>query len=116
MCRRDAQIVEGSFDIPPESVDGALDAARAFLTDLGYEDELRDLTTVFRLFNVIAAGRPDRSIAGLEFEGTILTELEELFERLAPHVRAGSWLEWKGDRGEQWRYDFDGTTLATSPE
>ncbi len=116
MCRRDTQITDGSFVIPPESVDEALRAAATFLADLGYEDELPDLTVLFRLFGVVASGRPDRSISGLEFEGTLLTELQDMFGCLAPHVRAGSWLQWQGDRGDRWRYGFDGTALVTSPE
>lgn len=71
---------------------------------------------LFRLFGVVAAGRPDRSIEGLAFEGILLTELEDMFGCLALHVRAGSWLEWRADRGDQWRYDFDGARLSTSPE
>ena len=45
MCRRDAQITDGSFVIPPESVDGALASATTFLAELGYEDELPALAT-----------------------------------------------------------------------
>ena len=116
MCRRDAQITDGSFVIPPESVDGALGAATEFLAELGYDEELTDLTVLFRLFGVVAAGRPDRSVEGLAFEGTLLTELEDMFGTLAPHVRAGSWLEWLSDRGDRWRYDFDGVALGTSPQ
>ena len=112
MCRRDARISDGSFTIPAASVDGALAAAAAFLEDLGWEGELPDLGVVFRLFNVVAAGAPDRSVSGIEFEGTLL---EELFAALAPHVQAGSFLVWDGDQGSRWRYDFDGRELLTTP-
>jgi hypothetical protein len=116
MCRRDARISAGAFTIPAASVDGALSAAATFLEDVGWEGGLPDLGVVFRLFNVVAAGAADRSISGLEFEGTLLEELEELFACLAPHVQAGSFLVWEGDRGNRWRYDFDGQQLVTTPE
>lgn len=114
MCRRDAQIIDGSFSIPPESVEGALAAATVFLADLGYEDELPDLTVLFRLFGVVAAGRPDRSVSGLQFRGDALDRTRRDVRRpRSPRARRVVVEVARRSRNE-WRYDFDGVTLTTS--
>lgn len=38
---------------------------------------------------------------------------DDFLEAVAPFVRPGSYLEWRGEEGEMWRQEFDGEKLVT---
>jgi hypothetical protein len=41
------------------------------------------------------------------------TGCQDVFlEALAPYVEAGSYIEWQGEEGEQYRFDFNGTSMT----
>lgn len=52
------------------------------------------------------------NIIGIEYDSKIGNE-DHFFEELAPFVEAGSFIEWRGEDGAEWRWFFDGKTAIT---
>jgi len=50
------------------------------------------------------------NIVAIYFEGNKSGNELELFNALAPYVKAGSFIEMGGEDGAIWRFQFDGTT------
>ena len=48
----------------------------------------------------------------IEFGGEKLSDDHVVFSNIiAPHVEPGSWVEWQGEDGERWRWEFNGKTV-----
>lgn len=52
----------------------------------------------------------DGNIEALYFEGNKSGDELELFQAIAPFVKAGSFIEMAGEEGAIWRFQFDGKT------
>jgi len=50
------------------------------------------------------------NIVAISFEGNKSGSELELFQAIAPFVKAGSFIEMGGEDGAIWRFQFDGTT------
>lgn len=111
----EATITGAAFVVAPEDETAALAALADWLADeFGYDQPIPDLDAGLRLFG-FGPRRDDRGVlATLEFEDQrLVAETEDFFITLAPHVRAGSFIEWRGGRGNRWRYRFDGARLRS---
>jgi len=52
------------------------------------------------------------NINAIYFEGEKLGDDNVLFDAIAPFVKAGSFIEMRGEDGERWRWCFDGKTMV----
>ena len=52
----------------------------------------------------------DGNIEAIDFEGNKSGDELELFNAIAPFVKAGSFIEMSGEEGCIWRFQFDGKT------
>ena len=53
----------------------------------------------------------DRNVVGIRFDGEKEGDEEELFRTLAPYVDDGSYLQFRGEDAEIWRYVFEGDSV-----
>lgn len=108
----EASIVQAAFRIPFERQESALESVLRWLRDdLGYELPVTDLGAAFRLFGIAPVHDESGDVVDLEFDGVLLVETDDLFERVARHVEPGSHVDWRGGRGNTWRYVFTGEEL-----
>jgi hypothetical protein len=54
----------------------------------------------------------DGSIVVTHFSGEKLGDDDHLWKALAPFVKAGGLIEWRGEDGDRWRYTFDGQKMV----
>lgn len=111
----EATITASSFVVPPDAEGGALRTLRGWLaTEFSYDLPLSDLDTGLGLFGFEACRDEQGMLTALGFEDQrLIAETEDFFIVLAPHVRTGSFIDWRSGRGRRWRYRFDGENLRT---
>lgn len=73
----------------------------------------RSLTEALEEFGWVADLDVQENICHIEFGRENSGEEDELFDRLAPYVQPGSYIEMAGEDGERWRWTFDGRTCKT---
>lgn len=54
----------------------------------------------------------DGNIIDIYFDGGKIGDEDQMFAALAPFVRAGSFLDYRGEEGALWRWAFNGTTFG----
>lgn len=48
----------------------------------------------------------EQDVVDISFSGEKLGDEKQMFERIAPFVKTGSYIEFVGDEGEKWRIEF----------
>lgn len=111
----EATITDAVFAVGPDAEAHALRALADWLADeFGYDKAIADLDAALRLFGFGPLRDAQGELVSLEFEDQrLLAETEDFFITLAPHVRAGSYIDWRGGRGNRWQYRFDGARLRS---
>jgi len=54
----------------------------------------------------------DGNVDEIQFLGEKLGDDEQLFEAIAPYVKAGSYIEMEGEDGSRWQWTFDGKQMV----
>lgn len=52
----------------------------------------------------------DGNITGISFTGHKLSDEFEVFQKVAPYIRNGSYIEMRGDDGDRWKWAFQNGT------
>jgi hypothetical protein len=84
---------------------GCLDGAYSWVGDFQGKDSVEDSFAGWRWPVVLD---DEGNIDGIEFSGEKLGDDSCLFEKIAPCVRPGSFVEMLGEDGHLWRWAFDG--------
>lgn len=80
--------------------------------DADYPSKCKDLAEVLQQVGFEVYDDAEGNIEALSYDSK--TGCEEVFlEALAPFVEKGSFINWTGEEGEQYRHDFDGTEMRT---
>jgi hypothetical protein len=79
--------------------------------DADYPSKCKTLAEILREVGFDLDEEEDGTITGMHYDSK--TGCQDIFlEALAPYVKAGSYIEWQGEEGEQYRFDFNGTSMT----
>jgi hypothetical protein len=107
------QQVDGSFFIASADAHKAVKAMQELGKERKWDFEFDKLDCLPDILNewcweldVAESG----NIRGIQFTGEKSRDELDMFKAIAPFVKAGSFIEMRGEDGCMWRYVFDGTT------
>lgn len=106
---------ESSFFIPADKVAEAVKALKA-MPEKHYSwvndfQSLKTLAEIMREWRYPVEFDDHGNVTAIFFEGEKIGDEVQLFETLAPFVKAGSFIEMSGEDGARWRWEFDGKTM-----
>jgi hypothetical protein len=105
---------ERQFRLGADKQEDALKAVRALLDTLPWGRDIyraHNLSQIFSAFDYDIEIDQDGDIIDLDFFGEKLTGDEmKLWQVIAPFVDVGSYIQCSGERGDVWRWVFNGTT------
>ena len=70
-------------------------------------DEISSIAHFFEMIGFEGNGEDSEGNFALGFYDNKTGDEDVFFEYLAPFVRSGSYVEWRGEEGEQWRWLFE---------
>lgn len=77
--------------------------------DANYPETCKDAEAIFTALRFETDSNPDDGLTLLGYDSKAGGE-EHFLEAVAPFVKPGSYLEWRGEGGEVWREEYDGRT------
>lgn len=71
-----------------------------------------DLETALTDWGYYPESDENGNIINLDFESSKIGDEDKMFAAIAPFVRQGSYLDYRGEEGAVWRWEFNGQTIV----